>query len=43
MCCNEAQAIKILIGISPKALLPYAKDTIGTEEKKVLMQFMNCI
>lgn len=35
MCSNEAQAIKILIGVSPKALLPYAKDTIGTDEKKV--------
>lgn len=35
MCSNEAQAIKILIGVSPKALLPYAKGTIGTDEKKV--------
>lgn len=35
MCSNEAQAIKILIGVSPKALLPYAKGTIGADEKKV--------
>ncbi|XP_054723417.1 BLOC-2 complex member HPS3-like [Uloborus diversus] len=34
MCSNEAQAIKILIGMSPKALLPYAKENIGNDQKK---------
>lgn len=39
MCSNEAQAIKILIGVSPKALLPYAKDTIKADERKWCMLF----
>ncbi|XP_035218055.1 uncharacterized protein LOC118191360 isoform X1 [Stegodyphus dumicola] len=39
MCSSEAQAIKILIGMAPKALLPYAKEIIKADEKKWCMLF----
>ncbi|GFS75202.1 hermansky-Pudlak syndrome 3 protein homolog [Trichonephila clavipes] len=39
MCSNEARAIKLLIGMAPKALLPYATDTFKDNNKKWSMLF----
>ncbi|GFY60781.1 hermansky-Pudlak syndrome 3 [Trichonephila inaurata madagascariensis] len=39
MCSNEARAIKLLIGMAPKALLPYATDTFKDNNRKWSMLF----
>ncbi|PRD30439.1 UNVERIFIED_CONTAM: hypothetical protein NCL1_26431 [Trichonephila clavipes] len=41
MCSNEARAIKLLIGMAPKALLPYATDTFKDNNKKVNLIFIS--
>ncbi|CAL1301494.1 unnamed protein product [Larinioides sclopetarius] len=35
MCSNEARAIKLLMGMAPKALLPYATETFKDDSEKV--------
>ncbi|CAL1276551.1 unnamed protein product [Larinioides sclopetarius] len=39
MCSNEARAIKLLMGMAPKALLPYATETFKDDSEKWSMLF----
>ncbi|GIX99960.1 hermansky-Pudlak syndrome 3 [Caerostris darwini] len=39
MCSNETRAVKLLLGMAPKALLPYATETFKDDNKKWCMLF----
>lgn len=44
LCSSEARAVKLLIGMAPKAVLPYAMETFKGDNKKVIyLQYISNI